>query len=218
MRRAVVILGSTAAGLAALFSYKTHVAGIAVASTSPATPTVSASPTTSLAGGSSASPAASASPSKTAPKTTPKTTRKAATAAAMTPTTTAPTTHAAAPTTAAPSETPTTAPSKKPTSSPAPTAAKTTAPAGPSGTFTGSSEDTQYGPVQVQITVANGKITNADGSLPQGGDSIGQNAIPQLNQEVLTAQGANIQAVSGATYTSQGYIQSLQQAVDKAGL
>ena len=72
--------------------------------------------------------------------------------------------------------------------------------------------------MQVTITVANGKITNANGSLPGGGDSIGQNAIPQLNQEVLTAQSANIQAVSGATYTSNGYIESLQQAVDQAGL
>ncbi len=66
--------------------------------------------------------------------------------------------------------------------------------------------------MQVTITVANGKITNANGSLPGGGDSIGQNAIPQLNQEVLTVQSANIQAVSGATSTSEGYIASLQQA------
>jgi len=72
--------------------------------------------------------------------------------------------------------------------------------------------------VQVQITVSNGKITNANGTLPQGGDSIAQNALPQLNQEALTAQSANIQAVSGATYTSQGYTGSLQQAVNEAGL
>ncbi len=68
--------------------------------------------------------------------------------------------------------------------------------------------------MQVQITVSNGKITDANGNLPDGGDSIGQNAISQLNQEVLTAQSANIQAVSGATYTSEGYIASLQQAVE----
>jgi uncharacterized protein with FMN-binding domain len=66
--------------------------------------------------------------------------------------------------------------------------------------------------------VSNGKITNANGTLPQGGDSIAQNAIGQLNPEVLTAQSANIQAVSGATYTSQGYMGSLQQAVNEAGL
>jgi uncharacterized protein with FMN-binding domain len=71
--------------------------------------------------------------------------------------------------------------------------------------------------VQVQITVTNGKITAAN-DVQQTADSIGANAVSQLNQEVLTAQSANIQAVSGATYTSDGYIQSLQQAVDQAGL
>jgi uncharacterized protein with FMN-binding domain len=78
--------------------------------------------------------------------------------------------------------------------------------------------NTQYGAVQVQVTVQNGKITNANGGLPQGGDSIAANAIPVLNSEVVQAQSANIQSVSGATYTSQGYIGSLQQALNKAGL
>jgi uncharacterized protein with FMN-binding domain len=183
MRRAVVVLGTTAAGLAALFSYKTHVAGIAVASTSPATPTMTAP----------ASPSASASPSKSAAK---KSTPKPSTAPRTTATTPA-ATHSTTPTSSAP---------------------KTSAPAGKSGTFTGPAVNTQYGEVQVSITVSNGKITNANGSLPQGGDSIAQNAIGQLNPEVLTAQSANIQAVSGATYTSQGYVGSLQQAVNEAGL
>jgi uncharacterized protein with FMN-binding domain len=71
--------------------------------------------------------------------------------------------------------------------------------------------------VQVQITVANGKITAAN-DVQQPSDSIASNAVSQLNQEVLTAQSANIQSVSGATYTSQGYIGSLQQAVNQAGL
>jgi uncharacterized protein with FMN-binding domain len=205
MRRAVVVLGTTAAGLAALFSYKTHVAGIAVASTSPAAPTVTASPTTSSNGGSLAAGASvSVSPSESVAK---KARPKASPTHSATP---ADTTPATAPSTAAPSKQ-ATAPS-----TPAPT--KSSAPAGPSGTFTGSSVNTQYGPVEVQITVSDGKITNANGSLPQGGDSIAQNALPQLNQEVLTAQSANIQAVSGATYTSQGYIGSLQQAVNQAGL
>ena len=65
--------------------------------------------------------------------------------------------------------------------------------------------------------VLGGKITAAN-DVQQPADSIGANAIPQLNQEVLTAQSANIQAVSGATFTSDGYIKSLQQAVDQAGL
>jgi len=191
MRRAVLVLGTTAAGLAALFSYRTHVAGVAVASTSPATPTMTAGPMTSP----TASTPASASPSKSAAKSTPKRSSSA---------------------TATPSHSTASAPSKKPTS--APTTAAPSTPAGKSGTFSGPAVNTQYGEVQVSITVSNGKITNADGTLPQGGDSIAQNAIGQLDPEVLTAQSANIQAVSGATYTSQGYIQSLQQAVDQAGL
>ncbi len=195
MRRAVVIIGTTAAGLAALFSYRSHVAGVAVASTAPAPPRVSATPATPAP-----SHSASPSPSRSAAK---KATPKPSPAKA-----TPPATHSAAPVV-----TPT--PAAHPTT-PAPT--KSTAPAGPSGTFTGAAENTQYGEVQVQITVSDGKITNANGSLPQGGDSIAQNALPQLNQEVLTAQSANIQAVSGATYTSQGYIGSLQQAVNQAGL
>jgi uncharacterized protein with FMN-binding domain len=112
--------------------------------------------------------------------------------------------------------TPTTAPSKtKAPPSPAPT--KSSAPAAPSGTFTGPDESTNYGPVQVQLTVSDGKITAAtDVQQPQ--DSIGANAVSQLNSEVLTAQSASVQAVSGATYTSNGYIASLQAAVDQAGL
>jgi len=193
MRRAVIVLGTTAAGLAALFSYKTHVAGIAVASTSPSV-TISPTPSSgaSLAGSASARP----SPSKSA-------TRKAAPK---------PSHPATAPMTSGGS-TPAVTHSAAPSSAP-----KTSAPAGKSGTFSGPAENTQYGEVQVSITVSNGKITNANGTLPQGGDSIAQNAIGQLNPEVLTAQSASIQAVSGATYTSQGYIGSLQQAVNEAGL
>jgi uncharacterized protein with FMN-binding domain len=71
--------------------------------------------------------------------------------------------------------------------------------------------------VQVQITVADGKITAAS-DVQQTQDSIGANAVSQLNGEVLTAQSANVQSVSGATYTSNGYIASLQAAVDQAGL
>jgi uncharacterized protein with FMN-binding domain len=75
----------------------------------------------------------------------------------------------------------------------------------------------QYGDVQVQITVSDGKITAAN-DVQQPEDSIASNAVSQLNSEVLQAQSANVQAVSGATYTSNGYISSLQKAVDEAGL
>ncbi|SDO69045.1 Uncharacterized protein, contains FMN-binding domain [Streptomyces sp. cf386] len=88
-----------------------------------------------------------------------------------------------------------------------------------SGTVTGDAEQTQYGAVQVRLTVANGKITKAEAvQAPKGGqsDQITANAVPKLNQAVVAEQSANIDAVSGATYTSAGYKKSVQSAIDKA--
>ncbi|WIY00746.1 FMN-binding protein [Amycolatopsis mongoliensis] len=108
---------------------------------------------------------------------------------------------------------------------------RTTSPAAPAtpgsagstggdGTFTGSAADTRYGPVQVQITVSGGKITDVQAiEYPQesGRDvRINSAAVPELNQEALQAQSAQIDTVSGATYTSEGYQQSLQSAIDAA--
>jgi uncharacterized protein with FMN-binding domain len=99
--------------------------------------------------------------------------------------------------------------------------------AGQSGTaagtkVTGSSVGTQYGPVQVQVTVANKKITAVTAlryPTSTGRDQqINSYAIPVLKSETLSAQNANIDMVSGATYTSLGYIKSLQSALDQAGL
>jgi uncharacterized protein with FMN-binding domain len=91
-----------------------------------------------------------------------------------------------------------------------------------SGTVTGTVAETRWGPVQVQITVANGAVTAVTAvEYPQnnGRDiEINQFAIPQLNQEATAAKSAQIDMVSGATVTSGGYIQSLQSALDKAGL
>ncbi|WP_208779645.1 FMN-binding protein [Streptomyces griseorubiginosus] len=87
-------------------------------------------------------------------------------------------------------------------------------------TVTGAVAQTQYGPVQVRITVANGKITKADAvQAPKGGlsDQKTALAIPKLNQEAVAAGNAQIDSVSGATYTSGGYKQSLQSALDQAG-
>ncbi|WP_431985926.1 FMN-binding protein [Streptomyces griseoflavus] len=87
-------------------------------------------------------------------------------------------------------------------------------------TVTGDAAQTQYGPVQVRITVSGGKITKAEAvRTPEGGqsDRITSNAVPKLNQAAVTAGSADIDAVSGATYTSAGYKQSLQSALDKAG-
>ncbi|MEU0793506.1 FMN-binding protein [Amycolatopsis sp. NPDC005961] len=106
------------------------------------------------------------------------------------------------------------------TASPPASGAPSTAPSGGDGTFTGAAADTRYGPVQVRITVAGGKITDAQAvEYPQesGRDvRINSEAVPALNQEALQAQSAQIDTVSGATYTSEGYQQSLQSAIDQA--
>lgn len=91
-----------------------------------------------------------------------------------------------------------------------------------SGTYTGSSVMTRWGAVQVQITVANSKITAAKAvEYPQANPrdrQINAYALPVLAQEATQAQSANIDAVSGATVTSDGYIQSLQSAIDQTHL
>ncbi|MCX4809778.1 FMN-binding protein [Streptomyces sp. NBC_01239] len=87
-------------------------------------------------------------------------------------------------------------------------------------TVTGDVATTEYGPVQVRITVANGKITKAEAvQAPKGGTSDQKTAlaIPKLNKEAVAAGSATIDSVSGASYTSGGYKQSLQSALDKAG-
>jgi uncharacterized protein with FMN-binding domain len=87
-------------------------------------------------------------------------------------------------------------------------------------TVMGDVSQTQYGPVQVRLTVSGGKITEAEAvQAPKGGVSDPKTAlaVPKLNQEAVSAQSADIDAVSGATYTSAGYKESLQSALDKAG-
>jgi uncharacterized protein with FMN-binding domain len=169
MRRAILTLGSTAAGLAALLSFKTHSTAEAVAEPG-------------------ASPAASSA--------------------------------AAAPT--VPAATPTKA---KPQPSATASATKTSASAGSGSstatrTITGAVETTMYGPMQVKVTLDGTKITGVsvvqetnDGQESQSIDAF---SIPKLTAETLTAQSARIDAVSGATSTSTGYVGSLQSALDQA--
>ena len=88
-----------------------------------------------------------------------------------------------------------------------------------SGTFTGAVVDDPYGQVQVQVTLTAGKITGVTAlQLPSQGRSgfISQNVAPILQGEAISAQSASISIVSGATYTSQAYAQSLQSALDQA--
>jgi uncharacterized protein with FMN-binding domain len=89
-------------------------------------------------------------------------------------------------------------------------------------TYTGDAVSTRFGDVQVKITVADGKVTDAQVTQVPWTDhkdqEINSYAVPILNSEAVDAQSADIDMVSGATFTSQGYIQSLQSAIDQANL
>lgn len=90
------------------------------------------------------------------------------------------------------------------------------------GTFTGDVVQTRFGPVQVQITVSGGTISDVTALqlTDDGGRSvqISNYAAPLLRSEVLQAQSANVQTISGATVTSDAYLTSLQAALDAAHL
>jgi uncharacterized protein with FMN-binding domain len=121
----------------------------------------------------------------------------------------------------APSATPTKSgvPSAKPTAA-APTVAPTKPVGGVTGSFTGSVANTRYGPVQVKITVENGKIVDAQAvQAPSGSnDRYTQKAVPRLREQTIAAQSANVQGVSGASFTAYGWYTSLASAIAKAGL
>jgi len=100
-----------------------------------------------------------------------------------------------------------------------PTGSATSRPPAGETAITGHVADTAYGPVQVQLIVKNGKIVKV-AILQQPTNTIhdiqiGEFAFPRLISETLAAQNAKIDAVSGASYTSAGYISSLQSAVDR---
>jgi len=111
------------------------------------------------------------------------------------------------------------------TASATPTATQTIAAAAPAaqgitGTFTGPTVNVNYGNVQVQITVKDGKIIDATAlQAPSGRNDRWTNmALPILKKQTLAAQSAAIQGASGASYTSYGWFTSLQGALAKAGL
>jgi uncharacterized protein with FMN-binding domain len=102
------------------------------------------------------------------------------------------------------------------------TSAPTTTAAAPSSrTATGAAQPNQYGVVQVRVSVSGGRITQVTALQAPQGDPRSQEitamAVPQLGQEAVAAQSAQIDAVSGATYTSDGYRASLQSALDQIG-
>ena len=91
---------------------------------------------------------------------------------------------------------------------------------GPAVVVNGSVAQTRWGPVQVQVTITASRITDVAAIVfPNGNDrdaEINSYALPQLRQQVLDAQSAQIDGVSGATVTSDGYRESLQAALDSA--
>ncbi len=130
----------------------------------------------------------------------------AATAAAAVPDTSA---TAAAPVTEAPAA-----------AAPAVAAGAAGAAGAADGTYTGSTVRTGYGTVQVAVTIAGGKISDVTAlKLTDQSDrsvSISAQAAPMLRSEVLSAQSAKVNSIGGATYTSGGYLKSLQSALDSA--
>ena len=124
------------------------------------------------------------------------------------------------PTTTSPSGTPTTSPTTSTTKAPA--SSTTTVPSR-TRRATGAAFNYNYGILSVSVTATGTKITNVQiATIDDGGNfrsqSIDQQSIPILEQQALQAQSANIQGVSGASYTSAGFAQSLQSALSKLGI
>jgi uncharacterized protein with FMN-binding domain len=192
MKRALLIAGGTVGGLGAVLAI---------------TPPQLSSGDLNIAGGTaigsvSTSASASSSPTAVATQSATKSSKPVATKKAT-----------AAATTAASGAAATTEPAPQ---APAASATATAV----SGTFTGPSVNVNYGNVQVQITVVNGRITDAVAvKAPSGkNDRYTNMAVPTLKQQTLAAQSANIKGVSGASYTSYGWFTSLQGALAQAGL
>jgi uncharacterized protein with FMN-binding domain len=190
MKRAFLIAGGTVGGLGAVLAI---------------TPPQLSSGGLNIAGGAaigsiSTTASASSTPSSATQGSKPVATKKATAVAS-----------------AAASGSPTATASATPIDSATSTAA---APAAQSGTFTGPSVFVNYGNVQVQITVVNGRITDAVAvKAPSGrNDRYTNMAVPILKQQTLAAQSANIKGASGASYTSYGWAKSLQGALADAGL
>ena len=123
-----------------------------------------------------------------------------------------------------PPPTSTSSTTSKPTPATTPTTTRTPATTIPTATRTanGAEVNYNYGILSVSVTVTGGKITQVGiASLNDGGNarsqSIDQQSIPVLEQQALQAQNANIQGVSGASYTSAGFAQSLQSALSQLG-
>ena len=227
IKRPLIILGSTVGAVASVLSYHPAASGSAaplsnalepVTDAASSTAAPSSTPTQSPATTApTATPSATATPSETSkPAPTKSSSKSASKSASQTKKSSGSGTAANSTTAPAPAPTP-----ESSTSAPAPAQS-------PSGkvakdqTVTGATSQTRWGPVQVQITVKDGKIVDAVGLQYPNGDRrsqwISDQAIPWLVEETLTEQIANVQIIGGATYTSNGWRQSLASAMQKAGL
>ena len=193
MKRALLIAGGTVGGLGAVLAITP--------------PQFTSSQTLNVAGAGLSNPSGN-SATTAAPASTPTNTA----------TTTKPTTIAAVTTSSTPASTqsqgPVPAATQIQSAAPTPTAKNV------SGTFTGPVVDVSYGNVQVQITVSNGKITDAQALIAPTGKNARYTSfsVPVLRKQTLAAQSDAIQGASGASYTSYGWYKSLQGALSKAGL
>jgi uncharacterized protein with FMN-binding domain len=197
MRRTPIVIGATIAGLAGVLAFHTKSASLTLGSL-PGVSTTRSSPTSSVATG---SPTGHGSSGASSPPTSSSTTSP--------PPGTSPTTS---------STTTTTTP--RPTSTT--TAPPTTVPSA-TQSATGALVNYNYGILSVSVTASGKRITKVSiASLDDGGSfrsqSIDQQSIPILEEQALQAQSANIQGVSGASYTSAGFEKSLQSALGKLGL
>ena len=161
MKRAPIVIGSTAAGVALLLSFHTSHSSLEIKSASGTTPE-----------GSGSTPATTPQPTGSAPESTsPGTTAPAATSS-----------HSA----------------------------------------TGSDVQYRYGEIEIEVTASGSKITNVtilkDDATDGRSYQINSEAVPILQSETISAQSSQIDGVSGATYTSEAYVQSLQSALDQLGI
>jgi uncharacterized protein with FMN-binding domain len=220
MKRALLIAGGTISGLGAVLAITPPQLGssqaVGMSSGMGSTSGGSASSTSSTAA-TTASAAPSASSTSATPATTVKKVVKKVVAKATSQATTS--TQSSA-TQATSSSTPTQTQSSTPTPAPAKSVAPAPAKSAVNGTFTGPSVFVSYGNVQVEITVRDGKIVDAQALQSPNGRSqrFSDYALPQLRQETLAAQSSSINNISGASYTSYGWYKSLQGALAKAGL
>ena len=222
MKRALLIVGGTVGGLGAVLSITPPqiTSTSSVSSLPGGMPAVggNSQPTPAQTQTSTPTPVQTASHSATPTATKTAVKKSTATKSAAVTTQTTPTASATPEQTHSATPTPTPTHSATPTPTPTPTPVATKS--GVSGTFTGSAVNVGYGIVQVKITVANGKITDAQAvQAPNGrNDRFTQMSVPVLRQRTLAAQGSNISGVSGASYTSYGWYTSLVSALKQAGL